>query len=80
MARIENTYIVWWETVTKIIQWDYTQSLKGVSIDFATMTEDDGTGNMVPCVSHFAAETVEEIDAKVLEIGLLDSNYVVTPH
>jgi len=66
--RIENTYIMWYETSTGIIQNDYTVSLKGLG--------------MSPSISVtvFCSETIAEIDAKVAELGLTDPEGVVTPH
>jgi hypothetical protein len=96
MARITNNFTIWWETTTKIIQNDYTQSLKGYNVDFATLLVDDGVRNliddgngnmiddgivnMVPCISQFHADMVERIDEEVIKLGLIDEYYVVTPH
>lgn len=93
MARIENNYTIYWETVTKTIQNDYTQSMKGLNVYFATASADSEDGHVitpstplnegataVPCITHFSAETVAEIDAKVIELGLVDSDNIVTPH
>jgi len=65
---IENDFIMWYEASTGIIQNDYTQSLKGLNI------------NPAVTVQIFERKTIEEIDAKVLELGLTDPDCVVTPH
>ncbi len=81
MPRIQNQYTMWWETLTGIIQNDYTQSLYGYNVDFATMKVlDPNTGKSVCCISIFEASTIEEIDAFVVANGLIDPNMVVTPH
>ena len=66
--KVENEFIMWYETSTGIIQNDYTQSLKGLNI------------NPAVTVQIFERKTIEEIDAKVLELGLTDPDCVVTPH
>lgn len=93
MARIENNYTIYWETVTKIIQNDYTESLKGLNVDFATALADSIDGHIitpstplnegasaVPCITHYHADSIAEIDAKVQELELIDTMYIVTPH
>jgi hypothetical protein len=66
--KIENMYIMWYETSTGIIQNDYTESLKGANIAPPSV------------VTVFCSESIAEIDAKVTELGLTDPNEVVTPH
>ena len=66
--KVENEFIMWYETSTGIIQNDYTQSLKGLNI------------NPAVTVQIFERKTIEEIDAKVSELGLTDPDCVVTPH
>lgn len=66
--KIENLYIVWYETETGIIMNDYTVFLKGANIAAPSI------------VTIFCAETVAEIDAKVIELGLTDPNELVSSH
>jgi len=66
--KVENEFIMWYETSTGIIQNDYTQSLKGLNI------------NPAVTVQFFVRKTIEEIDAKVSELELIDPDCVVTPH
>ena len=65
---ITNEYILIWVVATGQIVMDYTQSLKGLNVEM---------GNMY---KSYCAETLEEIDAKVIELGLLDPDGIVTPH
>jgi hypothetical protein len=65
---IGNNYSMWYETSTKIIQWDYTQSLKGAGIAVATVC------------TYVGAETIEEIDQYVADNQLIDPDMIVSPH
>ena len=65
---IGNNFSMWFETPTKIIQNDYTQSLKGVGISVATICTYVGT------------ETIEEMDQYVIDNNLTDPDMVVSPH
>lgn len=81
MPKIKNQYTMWWETLTGIIQNDYTQSFYDKNIDFSTMkVTDPSTGKKVCCVSTFEAATVAEIDAFVVANELIDPDMIVTPH
>ena len=81
MPRIKNAYSLWYETLTKIIQNDYTVSCFDLTIDFATMkVTDPQTGKKVCCVTTFEAGSVAEIDAFVLANNLIDPDNIVTPH
>lgn len=65
---IFNNYTVIWVVATNAIVLDYTQSLKNLDL---------GMNGQYKC---FSAETLEEIDAKVAELGLTDPDGVVSPH
>lgn len=66
--RIANEFILVWYVPTLQIMLDYTQSFKGTDIQ------------MNETYKMFGAETLTEIDAKVIELGLQDPDGVVTPH
>jgi hypothetical protein len=65
---IGNLYSMWYETSTKIIQNDYTQSLIGLGISVATVC------------TYIGAETIAEIDQYVIDNELIDLDMVVSPH
>ena len=65
---IGNNYSMWYETATKIIQNDYTQSLKGAGISVAT------------ACTYVGAETISEMDQYVIDNQLIDPDNVVSPH
>lgn len=66
--RIGNEFVVVWYESTLQIMIDYTQSFKGQNME------------MNDSFKLFGAETLAEIDAKVLELGLTDPDMLVTPH
>jgi hypothetical protein len=65
---IGNNYSMWFETATKIIQNDYTNSLIGVGISVAT------------ACTYVGGETIAEIDQYVINNNLVDPDMVVSPH
>lgn len=65
---IKNNFTLIWVIDSLIICTDYTQSLLNLNLEM---------GSMYGC---FNAETLAEIDAKVIELGLQDPDGVVTPH
>lgn len=65
---IKNNFTLLWAIETLAICNDYTQSFYNLNVEM---------GSMVGC---FNAETLAEIDAKVLELGLTDPDMLVTPH
>ena len=66
--RIGNEFVVVWYEPTLQIMTDYTQSFKGQNME------------MNDSFKLFGAETLTEIDAKVLELGLTYPDMLVTPH
>ena len=66
--RIGNKFVVVWYEPTLQIMIDYTQRFKGQNME------------MNDSFKLFGAETLAEIDAKVLELGLTDPDMLVTPH
>ena len=66
--RIGNEFVVVWYEPTLQIMIDYTQSFKCQNME------------MNDSFKLFGAETLAEIDAKVLELGLTDPDMLVTPH
>ena len=66
--RIGNEFVVVWYEPTLQIMIDYTQRFKGQNME------------MNDSFKLFGAETLAEIDAKVLELGLTDPDMLVTPH
>ena len=72
--KISNKYIIWWDSITKEIQNDYTKEVElNTSFDFATS------------IVFYASDSLQEIENAITNLGLIkielpdgDINAVVT--
>jgi hypothetical protein len=72
--KIDKQYGIWWETTTKNIQNEYRRNIFGLNIYQSTMMVLTENNEWVPCTEYYFADTIEEIESKILELGLIEKS------